>query len=177
MLFLPNDDEHEAAAIRIIEEVVKAEGYCKVVGWRDVPVDPEVVGRFARVTQPRIKQVFLEHTQGATGDELEREMFILRKVIEKAKFAKIANDGESALSDFYICTMSSKTICYKASTSHRSANLFCHCPKLIAIVPVCCILLCHLPVSSHLPVCLDPSYCRGVTFSLFIVSNMEQLWS
>lgn len=116
MLFLPNDDKHEADAIQIIEEVVKAEGYCKIVGWRDVPVDSEVVGRFARVTQPRIKQVFLEHTQGATGDELEREMFILRKVIEKAKFAKIAKDGMSALSDFYICTMSSKTICYKVST-------------------------------------------------------------
>ena len=57
MLFLPNDDEHEAEAIKILEEVVKAEGRCKIVGWRDVPVDPEVVGRFARVTQPRIKQV------------------------------------------------------------------------------------------------------------------------
>lgn len=117
MLFLPNDDKHEADAIQIIEEVVKAEGNCKIVGWRDVPVDPEVVGRFARVTQPRIKQVFLEHTQGATGDGLEREMFILRKVIEKAKFAKIAKDGVSPLSDFYICTMSSKTICYKVT--HR----------------------------------------------------------
>ena len=32
-------------------------------------------------------QVFLEHTKGAKGEELEREMFILRKVIEKAKAA------------------------------------------------------------------------------------------
>ena len=87
-----------------------------------MPVNPEVVGRFARVTQPRIKQVFLEHTKGATGDDLEREMFILRKVIEKAKNAKLAQDGLSALSDFYICTMSSKTICYKAS-----ACILSHC--------------------------------------------------
>ena len=110
---MPNDDKHEADAKQMIEETVKAEGRCKIVGWRDVPVDSEVVGRFARVTQPRIKQVFLEHTAGATGEELEREMFILRKVIEKAKFAKLKQDGMSALSDFYICTMSSKTICYK----------------------------------------------------------------
>ena len=154
MLFLPNDDEHEAAAIQIIEEVVKAEGYCKIVGWRDVPVDPEVVGRFARVTKPRIKQVFLEHTQGATGDELEREMFILRKVIEKAKFAKIANDGESALSDFYICTMSSKTICYKASTLRRSAKSFCCRQQSVATKPVCFILLRHLCLFRH--ICLFP---------------------
>ncbi|KAL3156941.1 hypothetical protein ABBQ38_001200 [Trebouxia sp. C0009 RCD-2024] len=124
MLFLPNDDKHEADAIQIIEEVVKAEGYCKIVGWRDVPVDSEVVGRFARVTQPRIKQVFLEHTQGATGDKLEREMFILRKVIEKAKFAKIAKDGVSALSDFYICTMSAKTICYKGMLQSAALGQF-----------------------------------------------------
>ncbi len=65
-------------------------------------------------------QVFLEHTAGATGEELEREMFILRKVIEKAKFAKLKQDGMSPLSDFYICTMSSKTICYKVSlNSHK----------------------------------------------------------
>ena len=122
MLFLPNDDKHEADAIQIIEEMVKAEGRCKIAGWRDVPVNSEVVGRFARVTQPRIKQVFLEHTKGAVGDELEREMFILRKVIEKAKNAKLAKDGLSALSDFYICTMSSKTICYKVSLLIKPPN-------------------------------------------------------
>lgn len=116
MLFLPNDDEHEQQAIQIIEEVVKAEGRCKIVGWRDVPVDPEVVGRFARVTQPRIKQVFLEHTAGAKGEELEREMFILRKVIEKSKAAKL-REGLDGLSDFYICTLSSKTIVYKVCLS------------------------------------------------------------
>ena len=54
----------------------------------------------------------MEHTAGAKGEELEREMFILRKVIEKAKAAKLA-DGLDGLSDFYICTMSSKTIVYK----------------------------------------------------------------
>ena len=57
MLFLPNDDKLEEQAIQIIKDVVKREGRCKIVGWRDVPVDPSVVGRFAKVTQPRIKQV------------------------------------------------------------------------------------------------------------------------
>lgn len=57
-------------------------------------------------------QVFLEHTKGAKGEELEREMFILRKVIEKAKAAKL-REGLDGLSDFYIVTMSSKTIVYK----------------------------------------------------------------
>ena len=64
------------------------------------------------LTTVTLVQVFLEHTAGAKGEELEREMFILRKVIEKAKAAKLA-DGLDGLSDFYICTMSSKTIVYK----------------------------------------------------------------
>ena len=38
-----------------------------MVGWRNVPVVHEVVGRFARVTEPRIRQILLEDTQGATG--------------------------------------------------------------------------------------------------------------
>ncbi len=75
---------------------------------------------FAHLRVCSMMQVFLEHTAGATGEELEREMFILRKVIEKAKFDKLKQDGMSPLSDFYICTMSSKTICYKVGlNSHK----------------------------------------------------------
>ena len=146
MLFLPNSDQHEAESIQIIEEVVKAEGRCKIVGWRDVPVDSEVVGRFARVTQPRIKQVFLEHTAGATGEELEREMFILRKVIEKAKNAKIKQDGVSPLSDFYICTLSSKTICYKVRLAKTLDGLFmCHALTANGSKHICILICCSAP--------------------------------
>ena len=67
MLFLPNDDKLASEACQIIEDVVKREGHCKLVGWREVPVDHAVVGRFAKVTQPRIKQVFVEHKDGLTG--------------------------------------------------------------------------------------------------------------
>lgn len=56
MLFLPNDDALEAQAKAIIDEVVSAEGL-KVLGYRQVPVDHAVVGRFAKDTQPRIWQV------------------------------------------------------------------------------------------------------------------------
>lgn len=57
MVFLPNDDTLEAASRQIVEDVVAAEGRCRVVGWRKVPVDKEIVGRLARVTEPRIWQV------------------------------------------------------------------------------------------------------------------------
>jgi len=59
MLFLPNDDALEAQAKAIIDEVVAGEGL-KVLGYRQVPVAHEVVGRFAKATQPRIWQVGLD---------------------------------------------------------------------------------------------------------------------
>lgn len=57
MLFLPNDDKLAALAKQIVEDVVKAEGRCHIVGWRDVPVVKEVVGPLAKATEPRIVQV------------------------------------------------------------------------------------------------------------------------
>lgn len=69
MLFLPNDDKLEAQSKQIIEDVVAREGHCKLVGFRDVPVDSDVVGRLAKVTQPRICQVFLQHKDGLSGQQ------------------------------------------------------------------------------------------------------------
>ena len=71
MIFLPNDDELEAQSKQIIEDVVAREGHCKLVGFRDVPVDSEVVGRLAQVTQPRICQVFLQHKDGLSGEAVQ----------------------------------------------------------------------------------------------------------
>ncbi len=56
MLFLPNDDAKEAQSKELFESVVTKEGL-KLLGWRQVPVAHEVVGRFAKDTQPRIWQV------------------------------------------------------------------------------------------------------------------------
>lgn len=55
-MFLPNDDALEAQAKSILEEAVSAEGL-KLLGYRQVPVEHKVVGRFAKATQPRIWQV------------------------------------------------------------------------------------------------------------------------
>jgi len=108
MLFLPNDDALEAQSKQILESTLAQEGL-KLLGYRKVPVKTEVVGRFAKATQPRILQVFVEGKPGQTGDDLERELFIARKLVERAKAAAM---GEAA-ADFYICTLSNRTIVYK----------------------------------------------------------------
>lgn len=59
MVFLPNDDKLAEESIDIIKHVVKSEGRCKIKAWRDVPVNKEVVGRLAKLTEPRIVQAIL----------------------------------------------------------------------------------------------------------------------
>ena len=85
MVFLPSDDALEAQCRAIYERVAGAEGF-DVLGWRDVPVDTSAVGPIALGTMPRIRQVFLSSRDKALqGAELERELFIVRKLVEQAK--------------------------------------------------------------------------------------------
>jgi glutamate synthase (ferredoxin) len=107
MIFLPNDDALETQSVAIIEEVLKAKGL-NVVGWRKVPVNTGVVGRMAKVTQPRFRQVLVEKA-GLEGDALERALFVARKAIEAAARAKMSERA----SDLYFCTFSCRTIVYK----------------------------------------------------------------
>jgi len=65
----------------------------------------------------------VEHLEGVQGAELEREMFILRKLIEKEKTTRIAAAGGDP-ADFYICTMSNRTIVYKVRT--RACRGYAH---------------------------------------------------
>lgn len=120
MVFIPNDDAVEAKARAIYESVAASEGF-KVLGWRDVPVDESVVGPVAKANMPRFRQIAIESTQGLTGDELERELFFVRKLVEKEK-AK-AFDTETAF-DFFTCSLSNRTIVYKGMLNSNAVGGF-----------------------------------------------------
>jgi len=114
MVFLPVDPEAAAVARQAVEQVVTEEGL-QLLGWRPVPVQPEILGVQARDNQPQIEQVFVTGT--LQGERLERRLYLSRKRIEKAVAALNANWSE----DFYICSFSSTTIVYKGMV--RSAVL------------------------------------------------------
>ena len=107
MVFFPNDDKLEAQSKAILEEVLAKEGL-QLIGYRAVPVKHEVVGRFAKATQPRFAQVIVGGGKDA-GDALERKLFIVRKEVEAAARRAL---GEAA-ADFYLCSLSGRTIVYK----------------------------------------------------------------
>lgn len=65
-----------------------------------------VVGPIALKTMPRIRQVFIESQAGLSGDELERELFIVRKLMEKEKVRSKAAAATTAAAAAGVATSS-----------------------------------------------------------------------
>lgn len=107
MVFLPADLTAAATARNIVETVLAEEGLT-FLGWRVVPVQPEVLGVQARENQPQIEQVLVKAEQ-LQGEDLERLLYLARKRIEQAVVAQ-ANGWAQ---DFYVCSFSSRTVIYK----------------------------------------------------------------
>ena len=94
---------------RILEEVVREEGQV-VLGWREVPVDGTKVGKEAAAIRPWMIQILIGKGPDVTNDkEFERKLYIIRKLAEK----RIIPLSKELSSDFYIASLSSKTIVYK----------------------------------------------------------------
>ena len=108
MVFLPQDEAQAKKSREILNECVEAEGLT-VLGWREVPVNKNVVGRMAKATEPVIEQILVG---GAEEDDLERKLFVARKLAEK-KSAAINSEMPGITENFYVCTMSGRTIVYK----------------------------------------------------------------
>ena len=115
MLFLPRDEQAAHTARGIVEQVAVSENL-SVLGWRVVPVDGSVLGAQAKEHQPQIEQVFLK-AEDVSGDELERRLYITRCRIAKA----IRSLDSKSIEEFYVCSLSSRTIVYKGMV--RSAVL------------------------------------------------------
>jgi len=101
MIFLPQDQIQAKESKQFIEEVATAENLT-VLGWRTVPVKPEVLGKQAQAFQPHIEQIIVTSNDNLTGDELERKLYIARSKV-----------GKKLSDDFYICSFSCRTIVYK----------------------------------------------------------------
>ena len=106
MIFLPRTDfgAQEAARTIVESELLKAGFY--IYGWRQVPIDIDVIGEKAKATRPAIEQVMFRDPKGRKGNQLERELYIVRRRIEKRVITE-------AIPSFYVCSLSVQTIIYK----------------------------------------------------------------
>src|SRR5213083_1502856 len=108
--FLPRGHDSLGRATAIIEEVLCREGL-PVLGWRDVPVDLEVLGAGARASCPTIRQAVIAAPDGGRHDDTtwERSLYLARRTIER----RIADAGPG-LEPFFVCSLSCRTLVYKA---------------------------------------------------------------
>ena len=114
MCFLPNDD-HLNAVVRVELEKRSKDNGMAILGWREVPVDPNVIGLSARSIMPKIAQLFVSAPDDVNGDDFERRLYLSRKSTEK-QLLNIDTDSETRktlLREFYVCSWSSRTLIYK----------------------------------------------------------------
>lgn len=101
----------------VIENTFRQEGL-EVLGWRPVPVNTSVVGFYAKETLPNIQQVFVRVVKEENVDDIERELYICRKLIEKA--ATSENWGR----ELYFCSLSNQTVVYKGMLRSEALGIF-----------------------------------------------------
>ncbi|KAH0465531.1 hypothetical protein IEQ34_005634 [Dendrobium chrysotoxum] len=106
MVFLPKDENYMKAAKTAITRTFLEEGL-DVIGWRPVPVNTAIVGYYARKTMPNIQQVFVKVPKEESVDDIERELYICRKLIERTTQLEEWKD------ELYFCSLSNQTIVYK----------------------------------------------------------------
>ena len=107
MIFLPRNDYASQESCKTIVESELTKNNFSIYGWRQVPVNPKVLGEKAFQTMPEIIQVLFKYNDPNLLDkDLERKIYETRKKIENKAF-------NSSLNEFYICSISSKSIIYK----------------------------------------------------------------
>ena len=116
VFFLPQD-QTERLKIHLVAEGILRNRKVKVLGWRDVPVNPNELGEKARRTMPCIQQLFVERPKEMDDDTYERTLYLVRRELR-------SKSREQNLAEFYIASFSHRTIVYKALLLPSSMEKF-----------------------------------------------------
>jgi len=101
MCFFPEDSLKRAQAMKMLEIIVAKEGM-QFLGWRAVPIHPEILGEKARSCMPRIYQCFVRRPEDCPrGLDFDRKLYVARRVFEQSSV------------NTYVPSFSSRTIVYK----------------------------------------------------------------
>jgi len=111
LAFLPGDDEQVAKTRLRVEELASEEGLA-VLGWRDVPIAPDLLGATARSVMPTFSQLFVAGSgERVAGLALERRAFCLRKRAERE-------------TEVYFPSLSTRTLIYKGMLTTDQLDTF-----------------------------------------------------
>ena len=117
MVFLPKTDLNAQETCRgIVETEILDHGY-RIYGWRQVPVNVDVIGEKANATRPEIEQIMISNIKGLSDEAFETELYIIRRRIEK----KVASLN---INEFYICSLSCRSLIYKGMFLAEQLSIF-----------------------------------------------------
>jgi glutamate synthase domain-containing protein 2/glutamate synthase domain-containing protein 1/glutamate synthase domain-containing protein 3 len=108
MVFLPRDRESRDSCMQILNKAILEEDQ-ELLGWRDVPRNSDAIGWLARENEPVIRQVFIRRSDELSLDEFERKLYVIRK----SATHMIGNSVISGKSEYYVPSMSARTVVYK----------------------------------------------------------------
>ena len=101
MFFFPQNSLQRRQAQKLFEVICGKEGV-PFLGWREVPVNPEVLGQRARDSMPGIYMCFVGRPEEVRpGLSFDRRLYVIRRVFEQS------SEGT------YVCSFSSRTVVYK----------------------------------------------------------------
>ena len=101
MFFFPQNELRRNQAKKMFEIIAEKEGL-DVLGWREVPSQPDVLGTKARECMPNIQQCFISRPEGVKkGLDFDRKLYVARRFFEQSN------------EDTYVVSLSSRTIVYK----------------------------------------------------------------
>ena len=106
IVFLPKDPGRRQDILSVMIEEIEREGL-SLMHLRSVPVNSACLGETARASEPDIRQIFVTGVTDENVPTFERTLYLIRKRIERRVTDK----------DFYVCSLSSRTIIYKGMLS------------------------------------------------------------
>ena len=113
MFFFPEDEKERNRSKKMFEIIAEKEGL-KFLGWRDVPVQADILGKTAYDCMPHIMQGFIERPKDTErGLDFDRKLYVLRRLFEQTE------DGST-----YVVSLSSRTIVYKGMFLVGQLRLF-----------------------------------------------------
>ncbi|MGB7581207.1 MAG: glutamate synthase large subunit [Sedimentisphaerales bacterium] len=122
MVFGSKNAEIRKQCDQILESAISH--HCmKVIGWRNVPTVNNCLGEIAIAAEPSIRQVFV-YGVDSQSDLFERRLYMARRRAERIVREKLGKASE----DFYITSLSGRTICYKGM--FMAKQLFAYYPDL-----------------------------------------------
>ena len=117
MIFLPRTNFAAQETCRtIVETEVLRMGYY-IYGWRHVPVDISCLGEKANATRPEIEQILISNSKGVDEITFERELYVIRRRIEKAAAA-------AQVPELYVSSLSCRSIIYKGMMLAEQVAVF-----------------------------------------------------